>query len=169
MKESDIRPQDLMEKYNELSAKDSEICFSNNLRFDIPCIACGSKDLNKEFSKNGFQFATCKNCGSLFQTPRPSIEEFEKFYQDSKSSRYWAEVFFPSVAEARRKKIFKPRVEGLISICNDIDLEVNKLIDVGAGYGIFLEEWKSVKPNTELIFVQWIARDGIGLKQYSLS
>ena len=154
MKVSDIRPQALMQKYVELSAKDAEHCFSDDNRRDLPCIACGSKDVTDEFSKNGFAYALCSECGTLYQTPRPSIEKFEEFYQNSESARYWAEVFFPAVAEARREKIFKSRVEHLAKICEGIGLEVEKLIDVGAGYGIFLDEWRTRNPNTELLAVE---------------
>ena len=155
MKESEIRPQELMQRYVELSAQDAEVYFSGIAgRIDLPCVACGSIDVAKEFSKNGFAYALCNKCGTLYQTPRPPIEEFESFYKDSESSRYWAEVFFPAVAESRREKIFKPRVERLQSMCNDIGLEVTKLIDIGAGYGIFLDEWRAVKPETELLAVE---------------
>jgi len=155
VKESEIRPQDLMQRYVELSAQDAEYCFCDKRkRRDLPCVACGSMSVVEDFSKNGFSYALCNECGTLYQTPRPPIEEFELFYRDSESSRYWAEVFFPSVAEARREKIFKPRVERLAKICEDVGLEVTKLIDVGAGYGIFLDEWRKIKPTSEMVAVE---------------
>jgi len=154
VKESDIRPQAIMQKYVELSAKDTEHFFNDDDRRDLPCVSCGSKDVTEEFTKNGFSYALCSECGTLYQTPRPSIEQFEAFYRNSESSRYWAEVFFPAVAEARREKIFKPRVEHLAEICEGIGLEVEKLIDVGAGYGIFLDEWRTINPKTELLAVE---------------
>ncbi|VAW71384.1 Ribosomal protein S27e [hydrothermal vent metagenome] len=154
MKESDIRPRELMQTYVELSAKDAEHCFSDSVRHHLPCVACGTKETTVQFTKVGFTYAQCNGCGTLYQTPRPSVSAFEEFYKDSESSRYWAEVFFPSVAEARREKIFKPRVQRLASICSDIGLNVNKLIDVGAGYGIFLDEWRSVQSHTNLVAVE---------------
>jgi SAM-dependent methyltransferase len=155
MKEIEIRPKELMQRYIELSAKDAEVCFSGvEKRRDLPCVACGSADIAEEFSKNGFAYALCRKCGTLYQTPRPPIREFESFYRDSESSRYWAEVFFPTVAEARREKIFKPRVEGVQTMCNDVGLEVTKLIDIGAGYGIFLDEWRAAKPETDLLAIE---------------
>ena len=154
MKENEIRPQKLMQKYIELSAKDAEKYFSHVSRREISCVACGFNNVSKQFSKNGFEYSLCNNCKTLYQTPRPSLAAFESFYRDSESSKYWAEVFFPSIAEARREKIFRPRVEKLNSICNDLGLKVNRLIDVGAGYGIFLDEWRSVNPNTELLAIE---------------
>lgn len=40
MKESEIRPQALLDRYFELSARDAKICFGNSPRLDIPCVAC---------------------------------------------------------------------------------------------------------------------------------
>jgi len=154
MKESDIRPESLLHRYLELSEQDAKLCFAETPWREIPCVACESDDLVREFEKNGFAYASCQNCGTLFQSPRPSIEAFEAFYRNSVSSRYWAEVFFPAVAETRREKIFKPRVQRLVTMCDDIGLNVSKLIDVGAGYGIFLDEWRAIKPNTELLAVE---------------
>jgi SAM-dependent methyltransferase len=154
MKESDIRPEILLKRYLELSEQDAKLCFIGEARQNIPCVACGSEELVFEFEKNGFPYSSCQNCGTLFQSPRPSIKAFEAFYRDSVSSRYWAEVFFPAVAEARREKIFRPRVDRLRSLCNAKSIAVERLIDVGAGYGIFLDEWRKASPATQLLAVE---------------
>jgi 2-polyprenyl-3-methyl-5-hydroxy-6-metoxy-1,4-benzoquinol methylase len=154
MKEVDIRPLELMKRYVELSAKDADLCFTGGQRRDLPCVSCGSENIKKEFSKSGFEYASCNDCGTLYQTPRPPIKEFDAFYKNSRSSQYWADVFFPSVAEARREKIFKPRVKRLLKLCKTTNLNVSKLIDVGAGYGIFLDEWRKAVPETELVAIE---------------
>lgn len=154
MKENDIRPEALLNRYLELSAQDAERCFSDSPRQPCDCVACGSKKLNPEFEKNGFGYVTCEDCGTLFQAPRPPLEAFEAFYRDSESSRYWAEQFFPAVAEARRERIFRPRAERLASMCEENGVEVGKLIDVGAGYGILLDEWRKLRPATELLAIE---------------
>lgn len=154
MKESDIRPEALLRRYLELSERDAELCFVDTPRLNISCVACGSEHLVGEFEKNGFEYSSCKDCGTLFQSPRPSIAAFEAFYRDSLSSRYWAEEFFPKVAEARREKIFRPRVERLVNLCRAKNITVERLIDVGAGYGIFLDEWRKVSPGTQVLAVE---------------
>lgn len=142
MKEEDIRPDALFARYRELSAQDAHTCFRDLHRTAIGCVACGGTDTQRAFEKSGFEYARCAACGSLFQSPRPAIEAFERFYRDSESSRYWAEVFFPAVAEARRERIFRPRVERLADMCAAQQHAVDRLIEVGAGYGIFLDEWR---------------------------
>lgn len=154
MKERDIRPEGLLNRYLELSAQDADRCFGNEHRLPVACVACGSARSTLQFEKNGFAYALCADCSTLFQSPRPPIAAFEAFYRQSESSRYWAEVFFPAVAEVRREKIFRPRVERLAKLCAGTGIEVNRLIDVGAGYGIFLEEWRTRFPGAQLLAVE---------------
>jgi len=154
MKEHDIRPEALLNQYIELSAKDAEICFGDASRYEIACVACGASQAEPQFEKSGFSYSQCSICKTLFQNPRPSIESFEDFYRKSESSRYWAEVFFPAVSEIRREKIFKPRVERLVSICDNKAINVERLIDVGAGYGLFLDEWRNLNPSAKLVAIE---------------
>src|SRR5262249_14322267 len=129
-------------------------CFGQIARDTIPCVACGATDAREEFEKNGFPYSRCNGCGTLYQSPRPPLDAFEAFYRNSVSSRYWAEEFFPAVAEARRGSIFRPRVERLATLCSAKNIAVKRLIDVGAGFGIFLEEWRSRFPDTELLAIE---------------
>ena len=154
MKEDDIRPEALLNKYLHLSKEDAKKCFNGVARQELACVACGSSDVSHEFEKNGFGYGTCRSCGTLFQTPRPSMEAFSKFYRDSVSNVFWAEQFFPAVAEARRERILGPRAKSLVKTCLNLGIDVQTLVDVGAGHGILLEEWKKVKHETELIAVE---------------
>ncbi|MBF0231417.1 MAG: class I SAM-dependent methyltransferase [Desulfamplus sp.] len=154
MKEHDIRPEKLHDRYLELSAHDAEKCFRGCEKRDILCVGCGGRQLQFQFEKNGFPYSLCEECGSLFQSPRPSISAFEKFYRESESSQYWAESFFPAVAEARRDKVFKSRVKRLSDLCETKGLDAQKIVDVGAGYGIFLEEWRNIYPDVNAIAIE---------------
>jgi len=154
MKEADIRPDDIFQRYLELSAADADIHFNGVERSTIDCVACGCSDNTHQFEKSGFGFALCNRCGTLFQSPRPPIAAFEAFYRDSVSSRYWAQTFFPAVAEARRERIFRPRVDRLSDLCVRKNVKVERLIDIGAGYGIFLEEWGKRFPDVKLVAVE---------------
>ena len=154
MKEDDIRPEKLYLRYLELSHEDAKNCFGDEARVDIPCVACGSGETTISFKKLGFQYVECQECRTLYQSPRPSLAAFEAFYRDSVSSNYWAEVFFPATAEARREIIFRPRVERLSQIASQRGIEVSKLIDVGAGYGIFVDEWQKHDPRAHIVAVE---------------
>ncbi len=154
MKEQDIRPQALLDRYLELSARDVERCFGDEPRRAMACVACGSTDAAKQFEKSGFAYSRCASCGTLFQSPRPDIEAFAQFYRNSESARYWAEEFFPAVAEQRREKIFRPRVQQLARNCANRNLRVKRIIDVGAGFGIFLDEWRTLFPEAEALAIE---------------
>lgn len=155
MKEEDIRPEALARRYYELSAADAQRCFPLGIaRHDLPCVACGGTAVALAFTKNGFGYGRCADCGTLFQTPRPGIDAFEAFYRDSESSNYWSDVFFPAVAEVRRERIFRPRVERLAMIAGSSLPPSATVIDVGAGYGIFLDEWRKVRSADRLIAIE---------------
>lgn len=154
MKEHEIRPEALLNRYLELSAQDAEKCFGDAPRAAVACVACGGTRATHQFEKNGFGYAQCTDCGTLFQSPRPPLAAFEAFYRGSESSKYWAEVFFPAVAEVRRESIFRPRVERLAGLCAEKGIRVERLIDVGAGYGIFLDEWCRRYPQVKALAVE---------------
>ena len=154
MREHEIRPEALLKRYVELSAEDARHCFSDDSRVPVACVACGGIDAAFQFEKNGFEYVRCAACSTLFLSPRPSRAAFEAYYRNSESSRYWAEVFFPAVAEVRREKMFRPRVDRLAGICRERGIRVEHLVDVGAGYGIFLDEWRARFPGTELLAVE---------------
>lgn len=155
MKEQDIRPEALARRYYELSALDADRCFPDRSgRVTVPCVGCGSEDAGFALTKNGFDYSRCRACGTLFQSPRPSLAAFEAFYRNSESSSYWANVFFPAVAEVRREKIFRPRVEGVAAMAAERGKRIDSIVDVGAGFGIFLDEWRAMTPGVTGIAIE---------------
>lgn len=155
MRENEIRPEALLQRYLELSAVDARRCFGGDApRSAVPCVGCAASGARFQFEKSGFAYALCEACGTLYQSPRPAPGAFEAFYRDSESSRYWAEVFFPAVAEVRREKIFRPRVERLAQLCAENAIAVERIVDVGAGYGIFLDEWRRRFPQTRALAIE---------------
>lgn len=154
MKEKEIRPEELLNKYLQLSKEDSELCFNDVTFNNILCVGCKGADNSFQFSKNGFSYAKCDSCGTLFLSPRPPLESFERFYRNSTSSIFWAEEFFPKVCEKRREKIFIPRVKDITNIFSKKGININTIVEVGAGYGIFLEEWRKIHLNTKLTAIE---------------
>jgi SAM-dependent methyltransferase len=106
------------------------------------------------FNKEGFGFAECTACGTLYQSPRPRPEAFQRFYQESPSARYWSQVFFPAVAEARRVHLFRPKVQEVARLCRESGFAPGVVADVGAGYGLLLEEWVQAFPDTRAIALE---------------
>lgn len=152
-KEQDIRPQALMDKYIDSSISDIKDFFKGP-REDINCPACENVDSSYMFSKNKFAYSECNNCNSIFLSQRPTLDEFEQYYKNSASAKFWATEFFPRVAEARREKIFKPRAERIFGIINSKQLPLDVITDVGAGFGLFLEEISKLSPKSKLNAVE---------------
>ncbi|MGD8459941.1 MAG: class I SAM-dependent methyltransferase [Desulfobacterales bacterium] len=148
MKEDEIRPRQLFNRYLQLSQKDIENFFSDQTHFvEVPCPACNSKKITEAFTKNQFKYKLCSECESLFLSPRPSQEMYADFYRHSDSVRFWSTDFYKQTAEARRLKIYRPRAERIVRWMrqSNISSEKNKrFVDIGCGYGIFLEEMKRV-------------------------
>jgi len=151
MKENDIRPQVLFEKYIELGKKDIENFFSNAKLIPIKCPACDTYS-QFVFCKFGFNYEECQKCKTLYVSPRPEKQAFNNYYSDSESSKFWANEFYKETEKARRKKISKPKAK-LVSKKIAILKNIKFIVDIGGGYGIFIEEFKKInnKINTLII------------------
>ena len=155
MKEREIRPLDLFARYQKLSLEDIRVFFSDKSCFvQINCPGCASAKNRPAFEKFGFRYVECNQCGSLFTSPRPSQQVLDAYYSNSASANYWAEVFFPAVMESRREKIFLPRVRQIQSLLEEKSIDPKVVMDVGAGYGIFLEEYKKQFPSAHVCAVE---------------
>jgi SAM-dependent methyltransferase len=86
----------------------------------------------------------------MFVNPRPAPEQLMAFYRDSPSTDYWANVFFPAVAEARRHLIFAPRARQVLDLVTQVSGLPDNVVDIGAGYGLFLEELAKLMPSANL-------------------
>lgn len=142
LKEADIRPGDLFDRYLALARRDIDTFFHDLSEFvTAPCPACGERRYRHEFQKHGFQYATCECCGTLYLNPRPRAELIARYYRESEAVRFWSESFYPATAEARREKLFRPRAELAAEWARTLGLNGSSiLLDVGPGYGLFLEE-----------------------------
>ncbi len=147
MKESDIRPAELLREYLRISASDAEVFFPASqpeTRVLRACPACGARAHRIAFHKNGFPLAVCTVCDTLYVTPAPSPDRLADFYSDSPSQRYWVNTFFPAVEDARRERIFRPRVKSVLDILQKMKITANRVVDVGAGTGTFLQEMRNL-------------------------
>ena len=145
MKEFEIRPKELFNEYLKLSADDAKK-FDESKFEKTNCVFCSSDSLKDSFTKHGFNYQVCDNCGSLICNPRPSKADLSEFYSSSNSAKFWFDSFLPKVEEARRKSMFAPKAQMLVSKLSELGLDFNSVCDCGAGSGIFLEELKKIEP-----------------------
>lgn len=156
MKEFEIRPRQLFDEYLALSAKDTAEFFAEEERFvAVPCPGCGAMRGRDAFRKLGFTYRECDDCRTLYVSPRPTAEMIDRFYRESASSKFWAEHFFPETAAARRVKIFRPRAQMVRTLVDRFGVpSPRRLVDVGSGYGLFLEEMRDVGGVDEILGIE---------------
>lgn len=142
MKEHDIRPKALFERYLELAAADAARLLEKSAGFaEVPCPACGAARPAPGLRKAGFAYVVCGDCGSLYLSPRPTPGQLADFYRDAESVRFWATHFYKETEAARRERMFRPRAQAAAEIADALGLPRDAVLcDVGAGYGVFLEE-----------------------------
>ena len=142
MKEADIRPRHLFDTYLRLLDEDIETFFSDQSGFEVaPCPGCGAPAGRESFVKSGFAYTECASCATLWASPRPPAARLAAFYRSGKSAHYWCTAFYRETAEARREHIFRPRALLLKELLARPDAPDHGVVaDIGAGYGIFLEE-----------------------------
>lgn len=145
MREDEIRPQDILDEYLRLSAADALTFFADSAAFEHrPCPGCGAEQPVPGWEKAGFRYVRCGQCFTLYADPAPAPDRLDEFYRDSPSQRYLASTFYPRVAEARREKIFRPRVERIRGLLAEHGTVHGTVVDVGAGTGIFLSECRNL-------------------------
>jgi len=153
MKEEDIRKRETFNQYLELVEKDVKKMFADKHQFlAIDCPACHSRNFEPQFEKLGFSYVLCRDCGTLFVNPRPPFKNLNEFYAKSESTTFWVEKFFKPVAEMRREKIFRPRAEFIKDRFSSNPVQV--VGDIGAGFGIFLEELAKLWPEARMIAIE---------------
>lgn len=142
MKVSDLRDPELIRRHAELKAQDLARLMARAAEFvPVPCPACGHDRDEERFRKEGFRFAACPACGTLYINPRPTAGLLAEHYRASAANRCFVEQIFPKSEVARREKIFVPRAVRLLEICRRHGMD-GTVADVGAGYGTFCEALK---------------------------
>lgn len=144
--ENDIRPVELMDEQARCFANDiARLMRHQNDFVRVSCPACDQPVCNQNeeiraFEKYGMRFSRCTRCETIYANPRPRPEHMAEYYRESENYAYWNQTIFPASVEARREKIFRPRVERVLDICQRYQLGNDTLLEVGAGFGIFCEE-----------------------------
>ncbi|MDD1659601.1 MAG: class I SAM-dependent methyltransferase [Methanomicrobiales archaeon] len=157
MRENDIRPDSLFDRYLALLRDDREKYFRHARFQRVPCPACGSTSQAPAFRKLDFSYETCTSCGTLFVNPRPEREAFTRYSRDSASVRFWATDFYRQTEESRRTLLIRPKahlVRGMIRDHGPRILPGACTLDIGAGYGVFCEELQAVMRELAVVAIE---------------
>lgn len=142
MKEHDIRPADLLDEFFRLLKRDAERLAASSAQFvKVPCPFCGGSGAEPTFTKDGYRYVLCDTCRSLFVSPRPTEAALADYAERSEAVRFWSTHFYRQTAAARREKMFRPRAALAASLLTN---RGGRVVDVGAGYGLFLQELRAL-------------------------
>lgn len=101
------------------------------------CPACGRDEPDRGIRKDGFDWASCPGCGTLYMNPRPSPADLAEHYASSEAYRLWATEIFPASEAARREKVQRPRLTRLLELCAEHGVTPGTLVEIGPGFGTF--------------------------------
>jgi SAM-dependent methyltransferase len=103
----------------------------------VPCPACGQTVARRAFEKYRCQFVRCRDCDTLYMSPRPTPALMDDYYSHSENYRLWAEHIFPTSEARRRDKICRPLLDTIARACADHQVAPGHLMELGPGFGTF--------------------------------
>jgi len=101
LNEGDIRSEDSYNVWLQLLGKELHNFFPVKHRKETMCPGCSAGEIDSEFVKLGFIYRRCKNCFSLYASPRPSERDIDEFYRASKAMKFYGERVFRPALESR--------------------------------------------------------------------
>ena len=153
IKEEQIRPAALFDTYLALAEEDAKWLSSDCVWVTVDCWAC-EMPIEKQFRKLHFDFGECPSCKSIIANPRPTNKDISRFYSEGKSPKFWASDFYRVTAESRRELLWRPKAEQVAGIIASLPTKPDWICDIGAGYGIFIEELRKILPSIPVIAVE---------------
>ncbi len=160
MREDDIRPKALLDEFFARLKRDADrLALKRTAFVEVPCGFCTGSRREVAFEKEGFDYCRCLECGSLYVSPRPTIDLLREYMDTSEAVAFWSSHFYKETAAARRAQMFRPRAQ----VCRDManrhlgDRPL-RFADVGAGYGLFLAELRDAVPLWSLMAIEPDAR-----------
>jgi len=153
--ENEIRPVQFDEGKNAALQEDLAWLRQRKDTFiSVPCTACLSNRNAPAFEKFGFRFVKCLDCRTIYMSPRAPAAVLGEFYGRSVLYEYWNSYIFPVSREARKAKLFRPRVARIQQLCDRLHVPRKVLVEVGAAHGMFCEEALAAKAFDRVVAVE---------------
>jgi 2-polyprenyl-3-methyl-5-hydroxy-6-metoxy-1,4-benzoquinol methylase len=120
----------------------------------VHCPACLSARQDPAFEKFSFTFVKCADCRTAYMSPRAPASVLGDFYGRSMLYEYWNRYIFPTSREIRKAKLFRPRVQRIVEVCDRLNIARRLLVEVGAAHGMFCEEALAAKAFDRVVAVE---------------
>lgn len=151
----DIRPVSLMNEQARLYAEDVARLVRHHADFvAVPCPACDADAAVPQFQKMGIDYVACERCRTMYVSPRPRPSHLAEYYRTSRNYEYWAEHIFPASEQVRRERIFRPRVQRILELCEQYRLHRGTLVEIGPGFGTFCQELQDQRAFESVIAIE---------------
>lgn len=138
LSEQELCPDDLLAGQEAAFARDIERLHARSSEFvEVACPACGPSGYRHAFDKFGFSFRSCRDCATIYMSPRPSAKLMADYYANSENYAYWAKYIFPASEASRREKIHKPWLKRVVEFCDRHGVARGTLLEIGPGFGTF--------------------------------
>jgi hypothetical protein len=148
VEEGEVRPQELLDEYRRLLDGEVTALASDQWALEkCICPGCLGDDSEVAFVRSGLEYLHCKNCKSIYVSPRPSESDVISFYRDSRAAEFWRSELLPVTRDARRSKLFQPRAEWLLDIVDEYRPRASQAVAVGYHNDLLLEELCRLEKN----------------------
>ncbi|MCE5230211.1 class I SAM-dependent methyltransferase [bacterium] len=142
LREAEIRPPRLLNRFRELSIEDAREFFgSPEGQIEVDCPACGQAGAPVAFEKNGFKYRLCATCGSLYVSPRPTAARLADYYRSSRAAQYRAEHLARETSAARRVRVIHANAYWMGRLVDEAGKSGSRIYgDLGTNYPVLFEE-----------------------------
>lgn len=116
-REVEFKPDLIFEKYLKMAESDVRNEFIDRTKLkEVDCPACKSSEKTKDFLKFEFEYVECKNCGTIYMSPRPDDAHIKEHFLNSASACFWRDTLSKATDDKRREKIYYPRMQWIIGM-----------------------------------------------------
>lgn len=157
LREDDIRADRLKAAQIEALEHDKRWLDERRAEFvDVACPACGGRERapGGRFEKHPFTYERCVACETFYVSPRPPAAMLAAYYGQTRNGAYWNEHIFPASENARRERIFRPRVHRTLELLARHGAGNAALVEVGPGFGTFGEEMRALGHFQRIVVVE---------------
>jgi len=145
-KEYEVRPPQLLKEYVGLLESEVGQFFPAKDNIVLKeCPACGCREENRSFVRfKMFVYHECRECLTVYVSPRPSQQNLERFYAESRAAKFWEENMLAKTEEARAEHLFAKRAQWIEDICLGRQNKKLALLDVTPALRSKREQFKQL-------------------------
>jgi hypothetical protein len=138
----DIRPPGRLAEMQDAARRDAaRFLLADGVRQDVACPACESAGVAREYVKEGFRYATCAECATVYASPRPGLEALRRYYRESDAAAARLRYLAESEAQEGRSEVNWARARWMCRLMDEAGPRTDRtLLDMYGRYPSLLTE-----------------------------